>query len=369
MAKNLIEKYLQNELNDSEKEELANWVKSNQKNNHYFSQLKNIWLFSGINKTDNNIDLEKEFEIIKLKLGDAENHNKPRYKLYKQNKYSKTIINYILKVAAFVLLFYSIGLTILHINDKKTEYNEVTTRRGEKSQLVLSDGTTIWLNSETKIKYPSRLKSNNINIYLDGEAYFNVTKKKNRKYIINTSMLNIEVLGTCFNVKSYPDEDIIETTLEKGSVLINPNKKQGKSNQSIILNPNQKATFIKNSEKINITKISSPDKSSNQEPHKIELKEKVTIKPRLIVSKQIDTELYTSWKDGRMVFRKESFFNLSKKMERWYDVQIIILDDELKDWKYTGIFEKETIEQALEALSMSMSFQYTIEQNLITINK
>ncbi|MFC2138362.1 FecR family protein, partial [Bacteroidota bacterium] len=217
--------------------------------------------------------------------------------------------------------------------------------------------------------YPSNLNSNNVKIYLDGEAYFDVVKKKNRKYVINTSSINIEVLGTSFNVKSYSDENTIETTLENGTILINSASNKNRFEKAIILNPNQKATFIKNTEKIKISDISTPGKISNQKKNEKAIDKKESIKPNLVISKQIDTELYTSWKDGRMVFRKENFYTLSKKMERWYDVQITILDEDLHNWKYTGVFEKETIEQALEALSLSMPFQYEIDQNKIFITK
>ncbi len=369
MSENLIEKYLNDELNSYEAEELIQWVKSDALNNQILAKIKNVWTFTGLNKNIHNISLEKELEIVKLKIQSNDEGLKKMGKVHSIKKLKTPIWKNLLKVAVIFLFIYSIGITYHYFKTGKVEYNEISTKRGEKSQIVLSDGTKIWLNSETKIKYPSNLKTKKVNVYLDGEAYFSVSKNKNRKFIVNTSSINIEVLGTRFNVKSYADENTIETTLEKGQISIKHKLIDKKQTQPIILNQDQKATFIKSSEKLKISTISKLKEKNKNIISDEKNNNKQTAEPKLIISKKIDTELYTSWKDGRLVFKSERLEDFSKKLERWYDVQITIESDELKSWKYTGVFEKETIEQALKALSLSMPFHYEIDQNKIIIKR
>ncbi|HJZ39943.1 MAG TPA: FecR domain-containing protein, partial [Bacteroidales bacterium] len=269
-----------------------------------------------------------------------------------------------------LLLIYGSGITYLHLqNNNDQEYYEIYTRRGEKSQLVLSDGTKIWINSDSHLRYPTSMNKNKVVVFLNGEAYFDVARLKGRKFIVNTSDVDITALGTSFNVKAYKADGIIETTLEEGKIQISGDLHNVKLKKSLILLPNQRVTIYTQP----ITSQIKPDNQSNIGVDDAQVKSETLIeepeKKDVIIQDQINTSVYTSWKDGNLQFRKERFEDLALLLERWYDVKIRITDEEIREWQYTGTFDKETIEQALTALSLSMPFRYSINKNCVTIEK
>jgi ferric-dicitrate binding protein FerR (iron transport regulator) len=371
MKKELILKYLGGDLDEREAENLLEWINLNESNRQYFARIKNEWTASVIGNNPVEIDLKKEFLIFSERIS----QNKPVSSLPVENslpsKSKSRSLVFALAAAAIALLIYSTFLSYSLFSDKgKTEYNEITTLRGEKSQITLADGTKIWLNSETTLRYPSTLDSKKVNVYLDGEAYFKVAKKHSRTFIVNTSTINIAVLGTSFNVKSYKSDKTVETTLEEGKISITGKVGDKDIGNPIVLKPNQQATLIKKSSEIVVTKADEKVEENQSEEliHTQEMKQPEII-TELKVNDEVEADIYTSWKDGKFIFKSESFESLARRMERWYDIQIIIRDEELKDKKYTGIFEKETVEQALKALSLSLPFNYKVERNKVLITK
>jgi transmembrane sensor len=369
MKKEIISKYLGGDLDEREAENLLEWINSSESNRQYFARIKNEWTASVIGNNPVEIDLDKEFSIFSDRI------NKDNDEIMESDEDSQpkksVIFMRTLAAAVIALLIYSTFLTYRFISQKEeTEYNQITTLRGEKSQITLADGTRIWLNSETTLRYPSTVNSKNVKVYLDGEAYFKVAKTHNRTFIVHTSTINISVLGTSFNVKSYKTDKTVETTLEEGKISIS-GKVGGKELENpIVLKPNQQATLIKKSSEILVSKPgSAEDVKSSEELFQIQEAKQPEIFTELKVNDEVDANFYTSWKDGKFIFKSESFESLTKRMERWYDIQIIIKDEELKDKKYTGVFEKETVEQALKALSLSFPFNYKIDRNKIIITK
>jgi len=370
MNKDLIERYLSGTLDEGQVKELLNWVNTSEANKSYFARMKNLWAATRLETKNTDIDVDEAYRLFhyRMKKGSAPEKENSRGHIRKLSV--NPAIRKVMQVAAVLVFLYSIALSYYYLAAKsKITYTEITTHRGEKSYLKLADGTQIWINSETTLRYPSRLDTKNVEVYLDGEAYFNVTKNPKRTFIVNASDLNIAVLGTSFNVKSYSTDNTIEATLEEGKISITGQMGNKKINKPLILIPNQQATFIKDSKQYAIEEISEP--LGEEKPVAgSEIAEQKPLKdPKIIHSEEVDAALYTSWKDGKLVFKSETFGELSLQMERWYDVKINITDPELKIIKYTGVFEKETIEQALQALSLSLPFRYSISQNEITITK
>jgi transmembrane sensor len=267
-----------------------------------------------------------------------------------------------LKYAAILIIGFMVAWLlrgrVVHQNYKPAMVlNELSIPMGSKSKITLSDGTKVWLNSGSTLKYPSVFLANKREIYLEGEAYFDVTHDKERPFIVNTSEIHIKVLGTKFNVKSYPDENLIETTLVSGSIEIEAKQQGEKTKRLLRLEPNQKATFSRTTNNLLLTEITEPEKI---EPLPV---------GNIHVAREVNTEIVTSWKDNKLVFNRERFENIATRLERWYDVHIIIEDSTLKEYRYTGTFEKETLEQALYALKLASPFEYTIDKNNILIYK
>jgi ferric-dicitrate binding protein FerR (iron transport regulator) len=141
----------------------------------------------------------------------------------------------------------------------------------------------------------------------------------------------------------------------------------------ILLKPREQATLIKSQGSLSLGQIGDKDKQSGQEKlaeHETEIAERTSpVQPRLNISESVDIERFVSWKDDKLIFKNEPFESLAKRLERWYDVEISIKDDDLKCSRYTGSFEKETIEQAIRALSISLPFEYKIDKNQIEVIK
>ncbi len=202
---------------------------------------------------------------------------------------------------------------------------------------------------------------------LSGEAYFDVAHDKDKPFIVNTNEINIKVFGTEFNVKAYPGEKHIETTLVNG--IISVSGKYGKigGNETVILRPNQKLIITKTEKSLN-TEISDfrTDIADNEKKELIKTRK---FEANLDLKKQVQTDVITAWKDKKLLFRDESFEHVATKMERWYDVDIHFEDEKLKDFKYWGSFDDETIEQALEALRLTTPFNYALKKRNVYITR
>jgi len=224
-------------------------------------------------------------------------------------------------------------------NDLKTKelvYNEIYIPNGKIFKLELSDGTTVWLNAGTRFKFPQNFtqQTNNRTVYLDGEAYFDVTKNKDKPFIVHTKDINVEVLGTQFNVSSYANEAAVSTTLVEGSVNVFSNTSQETKMQ---LRPNFQAKYSK--------------------------------VDRHLSKVEVNTEIYTSWINNKLIINNLKFHEILKKLERKYDISITNKVHKLNNEIYTGEFENETIETILETISLSTTFNYTIHGNKIIITK
>jgi ferric-dicitrate binding protein FerR (iron transport regulator) len=367
LNKDQIVEFLSGTSNLESLKKLKAWVGSDENNRKYFSAKKNLWVATGINKKRNSMALGHEFELLNLRMKDSTGNSEKPLKLEITGKPNKNFAYYFLRIAAALLLFYSLGISVYYLGStQKIEYSEVTTQKGEKTKLVLADGTRIWLNAASTLRYPNKLDKGEINMYLNGEAFFDVTKKNNRKLNVNTSNIRIQVLGTSFNVKSYDEDDHIETTLVRGSILIDGKIENKVIEGPILLKPNQQATFTKGAKDFRVKRVSEKDETAG-ELLSDEKTNTERLKPSLTIFEKVEVNDFTAWKDHVLVFKSESLSDLSKKMERWYNVEININDATLKNSRYTGIFEKETIEQAMEALSLSLPFDYTIDKNEITI--
>lgn len=230
------------------------------------------------------------------------------------------------------------GAAINYVNNEAlTElvYNEIEIPHGKTFKLTLSDGTVVHLNAGTSMKFPVNfIKGKQREIYLDGEAYFEVAKDRKHPFIVNTHEMGVKVLGTHFNVNSYEGSKSY-TVLAEGSVVVyNQHKKNTIAYQKTII-PGQKASLT--SENIEV--------------------------------KNVDINKYLSWREGRLLFNNDSFLNIIKKIERKYNVKIKNEYSELNNLRFKGDFKNETIIDLLDTFKESAGFNYKIIDNEIIINK
>jgi len=247
-------------------------------------------------------------------------------------------LNMFAKYAAVFIIAFFLGFCVYNLHrgqlpDYSETYTEVHVPYGERSQVVLYDGTKVWLNSGTTLKIPLVFNSKKRNVFVKGEAFFDVVKNTKKPFIVNAGQMNIQVFGTRFDVCAYTDDHEFSATLEKGKITATSNL----TGEKIQLKPGEQAVFDFDTKKI--------------------------------THKTVDTELYTSWKGNMLQFKHAGFSDVIKKMERWYGVKIIV-DNPAKFTKcYNMTIKTESLREMLNLLSYTTPMKYKIEKDKVFIYK
>lgn len=219
---------------------------------------------------------------------------------------------------------------------------EITTRYGTRNFLELPDGSKLWLNAGSKVKYAEDRRE----LTLEGEAFFDVKHDPDHPFIIHTGKLDVRVLGTSFNVKAYPDDSTIETTLIKGKVEIDF---PGNTQPGIVLRPNEKVVIPKKEEPV----------AQNTDEY---------IDRKMVAPDPVyRTLIETSWVEDKLAFRNESFSDVSKRLERWYNIHFSFEDQQYLQGRLTGCFKDQPIKNVMDALQISFGFHYRIDGDTIRI--
>lgn len=219
---------------------------------------------------------------------------------------------------------------------EKVAYNTIKIPYGKKFQLQLSDGTVVHLNSGTTLKYPVKfIAGENRQVYLDGEAFFDVAKDKKHPFIVNADNLNVRVLGTHFNVSNYPEDAVTDVVLVEGSVGMYNINEEFNAAKNTILKPGYIGSFNRQN-----TQIST---------------------------KPVITDIYTSWINGGLTFRNMTFKNIVTKLERRYNVTIVNKNEKLANERFNASFNEESIEKVMSYFNDIHGINYTIKNNQILI--
>ena len=361
----LVSRKLAGEANTAEQEELAAYLQNNPGDQYFTELLTSYWKNSGEESADDTSD--EHFNHI-LKMAEKPVVDTLAGKIiYLENNKSpvKIWIRRIAVAAVFIITVLGFAWMVSSKNEEKIEplasvnQREIKTNYGSKTSMVLPDGTKVWLNAGSKMTYDKEYGIDLREVNLTGEAYFDVVQNGEKPFIIHAGNINIKVLGTAFNVRSYPDEKNTETSLVRGSLEITLNG----SSEKYILKPSEKL-IVSNNPSPTPEKTNSADgvKASSETQNDIEL-------TSLSILPQDSTVVETSWVYNRLVFRSETFEQVALKMERWYAVDIIIKNEKLKTKKFTGVFENETVSQALDAIQLITPFSYDIINEQIIISK
>lgn len=262
---------------------------------------------------------------------------------------------------ALLLLLYPFGQSSSQATPNLLGANEISIGKGSRTKIQLPDGSTVWINSGSKLTYDGTFSATNRELNLEGEAYFDVTKDAAHPFIVHTAGIDIKVLGTAFNIKAYAAEPTIEATLIHGAIEVTNKNQPG--TPKIMLKPHEKLVFNK------VLAQVAAQKQSASAPAATTLEAEaspIIIKP---LAKNItDTAIVeTAWVYNKLVFEDERFEDLAVRMERWFNVKISIESDKLKNFKISGSFVNETAEEAVKVLQMLIPFNYQINKNEIKI--
>jgi ferric-dicitrate binding protein FerR (iron transport regulator) len=236
------------------------------------------------------------------------------------------------KVAAAVFIIFLASAGVWYSGYKglfqKEAFYTVTSVRGQSSCVNLADGSRLWLNGESSIVYSSRYGLDNRTLKLEGEGFFEVAKNKKLPFVVETDGVEVTALGTCFNVDAYNRDGSVLVTLETGKVRIS---EEGKT---VALNAGSQAL----------------------------------VKDGKIRVKDVDTELYTSWRNGKIVFKNEMLTTITSQLEKMYEVQFVYKTDTLRNFRYRGTISLDnSIFKALEMLRVSTGIGYEVKDNKVVL--
>ena len=268
----------------------------------------------------------------------------------------------ILKIAAIVIPIFLLGgiLSYFILGNKPTPenitYTEIRAPYGARTEVVLPDGSTVWLNAGSKIKYMNTFNRDNREIRLNGEAYFKVAKNAGLPFDVKTGELSIQAVGTEFNVKSYDDEDIIETTLVEGKIAI---KQVQKHKGSVFLEPHQQAVYMKDNRNLTVRSMTEVKEAK---PEVLKFRKGI-----IYVAEKVDPQPIVAWKDNRLILKGEELSNLVIKLERKYDVSFVFASEKLKAFRFSGTLENETLTQVLDVIKLSAPLEYKLQGKTVLI--
>lgn len=228
-------------------------------------------------------------------------------------------------------------ITYGHTNGiKELVYNTLTIPYGKRFELKLSDGTQVHLNAGTSLKYPVKFLKGQRKVFLNGEAFFDVSKDSLHPFVVKSDGLDVRVLGTHFNVSSYPEDNRTDVVLVEGSVGMNEQTETFHQQSSTILEPGFMGTFYRQNGKI------------SREP--------------------VVTDIYTSWMEGELVFRNLTFENILRRLERHFNVSISNKNANLAKEIFNASYGNITLKKVLEDLKLTHGIDYSIDQDKVIIN-
>jgi ferric-dicitrate binding protein FerR (iron transport regulator) len=351
----LLTKKLSDEIDAGELEEFKYFLANDDTCRQQYNFFKSYW----VQDEEHYSNTDFMFQRIKKKIGIRE----PQTEIIIETEEPGKIFTFWRSIAAIFLAGICISFSYYFLNHtskvtRVANLELVKTPTRIKSRIILSDGSIITLNAETTLKYPPAFTGQTREVYLDGEAFFDVAKDHKHPFIVHAGKMSIKVLGTAFNVKSYSNDASSETTLIRGAIEVTL---ADRPSDRIILKPSDKLILKSSTFKI----YNSSKHLAAITPDSVNTNYALT---NLTYLKSNDTTIVeTSWVNNKLVFKDEVFNELANQMERWYGVKIKFKNGSVKDYRFTGVFEKESLTQALDALKMIETFNYKYKNETIYI--
>lgn len=325
LSEDIINKYLTGQCSEEEIVEVNAWMKESEENARQLFRMEEIYHLGKFNQYADRQQMARAEKQLYKKLDEEKRKQNKILRMHRWMKYAAMI--------AVILVIGGGSGYWLYQNGNNQHMMVAVANEGIVKEIILPDGTKVWLNNLATLKYPREFSEKARNVYLDGEAYFEVTKNRHKPFTVQSDAMRVRVLGTTFNFKCDKNYQIAEVTLIEGEIEVKGNKEEGQ----IILAPGQRAELNKNNGRLTV--------------------------------KQVDAKMDAVWHDNLIPFQKADIFTISKALERFYDIKIILSPDMRADKTYSGVLKKKsTIESVLKSLQNSISIDYKIVGNNIFIS-
>ena len=322
--------YLQDKLTDPELTDFLSVLEKDSLLRKLYYQLKDVWEYHQIKDEAAKVDLDKAWKEMTVKhhLFNEEENNSITIRT--------RFIPKAWQVAASIVVLIGLGLLIgrqsMSTQDKDLAH-VFECPKGDMVKMNLSDGTAVWLNSDSKLSMAQNFSPDNRELSFVGEAYFNVQSDPKHPFVINVADRQVEVKGTSFNLRYYPEEELFQTSLEEGKVYVRTN------NKLIELAPG---------EQLNINTTTGISK----------------------LQKMNHVEYFSAWRTGRLLFENMPMEKLMQTVERWHNHEIILEDPELMNMKLSGVLKRnKSVEHFMKILSLAQPIKYKIKEDTIFISR
>lgn len=310
----IITAFLSGKATDGEHRELEEWVKQSPDNNRYFQEMRNVWqtMNPAFNPSEINV-----FEAEKNILANI---------VATERNVARVVLLYWQRIAAIVVIPLLILCTYFYQNKNSgqydaIEYQEVKSPHGTFSEVRLSDGTHVWLNGGTSLKYPLIFRKGERKVLLNGEGYFEVQADKENPFVVETGRITLRATGTAFNIEAYNRDSITAVTMVKGKIDV-----AFGSSSPVVMIPGERASFNNQTKQCIIAKT---------DPYK-----------------------WYAWKDGLMIFRDDPLSYVFKRLGQTFNVNIELKDTTLANAPYRATFEYESLDEILRLLKMSAPLSF-----------
>lgn len=325
--KETIIAHLDGSLHEKELIRLSDWVAQSEENTKYYARIKDLWEAS---QSDISQIAGTENEWLRFLL----NIRKAR----RENMFS-FLSNWqiVYRFAAILVIGLVFGVLVTKFTSKrKPGYVTSMAPAGSVAQMILADSTLVYLNAGSELRYSPETSNKRREVYLAGEAWFQVEKNKQTPFIVHTQYYDVQVTGTQFNVKAYASDSEITTTLEEGQVEI-CSSENFKLTNNITLQPGEQVVLNKKSKKLFV--------------------------------QNVETQLFTSWKNNKLIFLNMNLKELIVLLERRYGVDIEVFDDDILTYHYTGTIKNESILDIMQIIQHTLPIEFKIENQKIIIHK
>lgn len=226
---------------------------------------------------------------------------------------------------------------VQNMSNSNAVFNTVIVPYGKRTQITLSEGTKVWLNSGSKLVYLAAFAKNKREVYIDGEAVFDVVHMKDKPFIVSTKDFDIQVLGTVFNVNTYSEDKYSSAVLAQGKIKLICRGASILSQEKLDISPGTMAVFDRNQ--------------------------------KTFEQKQVNPQKYLSWREGYLIFCSEKLENILKKLGRYYNIEMVITDNQLKNETFSGYLDlKNSPEEVLSVINETTSLSWSIDHEKIFIN-
>ena len=326
----LIANYLTEGLDKNALDELKTWIAASAENQQYFIRQREIW-FSAVSREAASVyDKDKAFENFRNRV-----ESQKEIQSTSRRGFSLSALWRYAAVVAIIIAVGCISYWQGEVNVKDTFADiSVEAPLGSKTKLYLPDGTLVWLNAGSRMTYSQGFGVDNRKVELEGEGYFEVKRNEKIPFFVNTKDLQLQVLGTKFNFRDYPEDHEVVVSLLEGKVGLNNLLREEKE---AVLSPDERAVLNKANGLLTVESVTASNASQ--------------------------------WTDGYLFFDEELLPDIAKELERSYNVKIHIANDSLKTFRFYGNFvrREQNIQEVLEALASTEKMQYKIEERNITI--